>query len=86
MIIKLLSVICWHSPEGFEKVIDGLENYCVNTDAQSMWIPIVRDLKPMIAEISNTVHDHPELTNIDTNDTESGRDQFAFEYVLFASL
>eukprot|EP00487_Bulimina_marginata_P006908 TRINITY_DN27091_c0_g1_i1.p1 TRINITY_DN27091_c0_g1~~TRINITY_DN27091_c0_g1_i1.p1 ORF type:complete len:156 (-),score=13.79 TRINITY_DN27091_c0_g1_i1:305-772(-) len=52
-IIKLLSVICWHSPEGFEKVIDGLELYRESTDNESMWIPIVTDLKPMLAEISN---------------------------------
>ena len=60
-----------------------------------MWIPIITDLKPMIAEISNTeVHERTEirmndtysslLGNNDDDDNNNGRNQFAFEYVLFA--
>eukprot|EP01083_Nonionella_stella_P035689 97347_1 len=72
LIIKLLSVICWHSPQGFEKVMDALELYAQNTNNhmhnQSIWIPIMVHLKPMIAQLK---HEGNELN------------EFAAEYVLF---
>merc|ERR1712154_687377 len=63
--------------------------YSTETECVSIWVPIVADLKPMIAEVSNSavngsmylVDHHSGNSNDSAN--ENGRNQLAYEYVLF---
>ena len=73
-------------------MIEGLMTYSAETECVSMWVPIVADLKPMISEISTSaINDalrHHKNSGDDSDDAVhgvNGRNQLAYEYVLFAS-